>query len=193
MRVIKLGGSVSKSQELYGWIRAIIDLSNERIVIVPGGGGFADQVRSLQAYWHFNDSVAHEMAILAMQNMAVCYAGLDSALRVATSLEDINNILSQGQVPVWSPTLSWLDQQNVAHSWDVTSDSLSVIIAQALAAKQLILVKSLRVSKEITVAELVEREIADKAFSRYIKNSNFDLTLSHKDDFLLLSDLLVNN
>ncbi len=193
MRVIKLGGSVSKSQELYGWIRAIIDLSNERIVIVPGGGGFADQVRSLQAYWHFNDSVAHEMAILAMQNMAVCYAGLDSALRVATSLEDINNILSQGQVPVWSPTLSWLDQQNVAHSWDVTSDSLSVIIAQVLAAKQLILVKSLRVSKEITVAELVEREIADKAFSRYIKNSNFDLTLSHKDDFLLLSDLLVNN
>ena len=193
MRVIKLGGSVSRSQELYSWIRAIIDLSDERIVIVPGGGGFADQVRSLQAYWHFNDSVAHEMAILAMQNMAVCYAGLDSALQVATSLEDINGILSQGRVPVWSPTLSWLDQQNVAHSWDVTSDSLSVIIAQALAAKQLILVKSLRVSKEITIAELVEREIADKAFSRYIKNSNFDLTLSHKDDFLLLSDLLVNN
>jgi aspartokinase-like uncharacterized kinase len=193
MRVIKLGGSVSRSQELYSWIRAIIDLSDERIVIVPGGGGFADQVRSLQAYWHFNDSVAHEMAILAMQNMAVCYAGLDSALQVATSLEDINGILSQGRVPVWSPTLSWLDQQNVAHSWDVTSDSLSVIIAQALAAKQLILVKSLRVSKAITVAELVEREIADKAFSRYIKNSNFDLTLSHKDDFLLLSDLLVNN
>ena len=193
MRVIKLGGSVSRSQELYSWIRAIIDLSDERIVIVPGGGGFADQVRSLQAYWHFNDSVAHEMAILAMQNMAVCYAGLDSALQVATSLEDINGILSQGRVPVWSPTLSWLDQQNVAHSWDVTSDSLSVIIARALAAKQLILVKSLRVSKEITVAELVEREIADKAFSRYIKNSNFDLTLSHKDDFLLLSDLLVNN
>jgi aspartokinase-like uncharacterized kinase len=193
MRVIKLGGSVSRSQELYSWIRAIIDLSDERIVIVPGGGGFADQVRSLQAYWHFNDSVAHEMAILAMQNMAVCYAGLDSALQVATSLEDINGILSQGRVPVWSPTLSWLDQQNVAHSWDVTSDSLSVIIARALAAKQLILVKSLRVSKAITVAELVEREIADKAFSRYIKNSNFDLTLSHKDDFLLLSDLLVNN
>ncbi|HIL41629.1 MAG: uridylate kinase [Methylococcales bacterium] len=193
MRVIKLGGSVSRSQELYSWIRAIIDLSDERIVIVPGGGGFADQVRSLQAYWHFNDSVAHEMAILAMQNMAVCYAGLDSALQVATSLEDINGILSQGRVPVWSPTLSWLDQQNVAHSWDVTSDSLSVIIAQALAAKQLILVKSLRVSKAITIAELVEREIADKAFSRYIKNSNFDLTLSHKDDFLLLSDLLVNN
>ncbi len=168
-------------------------MSDERIVIVPGGGGFADQVRSLQAYWHFNDSVAHEMAILAMQNMAVCYAGLDSALQVATSLEDINGILSQGRVPVWSPTLSWLDQQNVAHSWDVTSDSLSVIIAQALAAKQLILVKSLRVSKAITIAELVEREIADKAFSRYIKNSNFDLTLSHKDDFLLLSDLLVNN
>ena len=193
MRVIKLGGSVSRSQELYSWIRAIIDLSNERIVIVPGGGGFADHVRSLQAYWHFNDSVAHEMAILAMQNMAVCYAGLDSALQVATSLEEINSILSQGRVPVWSPTLSWLDQQNVAHSWDVTSDSLSVIIARALAAKQLILVKSLRVSKEITVAELVEREIADKAFSRYIKNSNFDLTLSHKDDFLLLSGLLVNN
>ena len=193
MRVIKLGGSVSRSQELYSWIRAIIDLSDERIVIVPGGGGLADQVRSLQAYWHFNDSVAHEMAILAMQNMAVCYAGLDSALQVATSLEDINGILSQGRVPVWSPTLSWLDQQNVAHSWDVTSDSLSVIIARALAAKQLILVKSLRVSKAITVAELVEREIADKAFSRYIKNSNFDLTLSHKDDFLLLSDLLVNN
>jgi len=42
------------------------------------------------------------------------------------------------------------------------------------------------------VTELVEQEIADKAFSRYIKNNNFDLTLSHKDDFLLLPELLQN-
>ena len=165
-------------------------MPDERIVIVPGGGGFADHVRSLQAYWHFNDSVAHEMA---MQNMAVFYAGLDRSVQVATSPEEIQRLFEQGQVPVWSPTLQWLDRHKVSHSWDVTSDSLSVVIAQALAAKQLILVKSVRVPKDITVAELVEQEIADKAFSRYIKNNIFDLTLSHKDDFLLLPELLENN
>jgi aspartokinase-like uncharacterized kinase len=193
MRVIKLGGSFSTSPELYSWIRAVVDLPDERIVIVPGGGGFADHVRSLQAYWHFNDSVAHEMAIMAMQNMAVFYAGLDRSVQVATSPEEIQRLFEQGQVPVWSPTLQWLDRHEVSHSWDVTSDSLSVVIAQVLAAKQLILVKSVRVPKDITVAELVEQEIADKAFSRYIKNNIFDLTLSHKDDFLLLPELLENN
>ncbi len=192
MRVIKLGGSFSESPELYGWIKAVVELPKERIVIVPGGGVLADHVRKLQAYWQFNDSVAHEMAIMTMQNMAVLYSGLHRSVQVATSVEEIKIIFEQGKVPVWSPTLQWLDQHKVPHSWDVTSDSLSVVIAQVLAVKQLILVKSVRVSQNITVTELVEQEIADKAFSRYIKNNNFDLTLSHKDDFLLLPELLQN-
>ena len=46
------------------------------MVIVPGGGAFADQVRLAQQHWQFDDKTAHSMAILAMQQMALLFKGL---------------------------------------------------------------------------------------------------------------------
>ena len=43
--------------------------AKDKVVIVPGGGLFADQVRVTQKLWQFNDQVAHQMALLAMQQM----------------------------------------------------------------------------------------------------------------------------
>ncbi len=62
--VIKLGGSLEKSNQLTKCLETIHKMPSN-IVIVAGGGVFADQVRLTQKKWCFNEIIAHEMAILA--------------------------------------------------------------------------------------------------------------------------------
>ncbi|UCH06015.1 MAG: uridylate kinase, partial [Candidatus Thorarchaeota archaeon] len=66
---MKIGGSLaSSSEELRRLMQSIEDLSNHHtLVIVPGGGPFADNVRELQVALNASDSSAHWMAILAME------------------------------------------------------------------------------------------------------------------------------
>jgi aspartokinase-like uncharacterized kinase len=64
--VIKLGGSFAFSPELRDWIKAIV-VHAGRFVIVPGGGPFADAVRTAQGHMRFDERTAHHMALLAME------------------------------------------------------------------------------------------------------------------------------
>ncbi|OZA05848.1 MAG: uridylate kinase, partial [Methylophilaceae bacterium 17-44-8] len=49
MWVIKLGGSLLGTDELQQWLSCIAEYGDGRVVIVPGGGVFADTVRTLYA------------------------------------------------------------------------------------------------------------------------------------------------
>jgi 5-(aminomethyl)-3-furanmethanol phosphate kinase len=63
--VIKLGGSFSADPMLKLWLDTIVEHGNGKVVIVPGGGPYADEVRAAQRCWHFDDAIAHRMALLA--------------------------------------------------------------------------------------------------------------------------------
>ena len=63
--VVKLGGSTASAAGMDAWIAALAG-SGLPLVIVPGGGPFADQVRQAQKRLGFSDGAAHAMAILAM-------------------------------------------------------------------------------------------------------------------------------
>ena len=60
--VVKLGGSTAFDAEMDMWISALAG-SALPLVIVPGGGSFADQVRQSQQRMGFSDEAAHAMAI----------------------------------------------------------------------------------------------------------------------------------
>jgi 5-(aminomethyl)-3-furanmethanol phosphate kinase len=62
--VVKLGGSFAYSDHLRDWIEALAACAG-RVVIVPGGGPFADAVRLAQIQMRFDDKAAHHMAVLA--------------------------------------------------------------------------------------------------------------------------------
>ena len=66
LTVIKLGGSHAFAPQLKDWIGAVAAQAG-RIVLVPGGGPFADAVRDAQARMGFDDGAAHRMALLAME------------------------------------------------------------------------------------------------------------------------------
>src|SRR5262245_25468778 len=169
--VIKLGGSFAFSACLRDWIAAIAGCAG-RIVVVPGGGPFADQVRAAQAQMGFDDRAAHRMALLAMDQYGCAIKSLHEAVSLADSPDAIRRGLANNQAPVWLPSRMALDVTDIPQSWDVTSDSLAAWLAGKIGAERLLLVKHVELKNGTAcVSDLVVGDIVDKAFAHFLAAS----------------------
>ena len=136
MIVVKLGGSLSQSDALIKCLNSVEqNYQGRAVVIVPGGGAFADQVRLAQQRWQFDDKTAHRMAILAMQQMALLFNGIKGDFVIARLVADVQKQLLQKKTVIWSPDIVELESASVPASWDITSDSLAAWLATALSAR----------------------------------------------------------
>ena len=187
MQVIKLGGSLANTESLPGCLDSIEQYSQEPTVIVPGGGRFANQVRLAQQQWRFSDQIAHGMAILAMQQMALLFHGLNPGLPVAGTAEEIKQGLQKNRVIIWSPDRYWINAADIPATWDITSDSLSAWLATKLSASLLVLVKSASIATNYTFTQLAEQGIVDQAFCKMLENAAYAIKILNRDD---LSDFL---
>jgi dihydroneopterin aldolase len=169
--VVKLGGSYAFSSALKSWIDAVAACAGH-VVVVPGGGPFAEAVRVAQPKMGFDDRAAHEMALLAMEQYGCALASLGAGWRLAASAAAILDVLREGGVPVWSPTPMLRDANDVPWSWDVTSDSLAAWLAGRIGAKRVLLVKQLEPPPgRLRAADLVADGIIDPAFPRFLRAS----------------------
>ena len=167
LTVIKLGGSHAFAPQLKDWIGAVAAQAG-RIVLVPGGGPFADAVRDAQARMGFDDGAAHRMALLAMEQYGCALASGRREFSPADSYAAIGRALEVKQVPVWLPTRMVL-AADIPASWEVTSDSLAAWLAAKLGARRLLLVKHVDAgATAVRVRELVARGIVDPAFPRFL-------------------------
>jgi len=182
--VIKLGGSLLNAKVLPDCLKAIERYSGT-VLIVPGGGMFADQVRSAQCEWNFDDRAAHRMAILAMQQMALLFNSLKPHFSLLPSVSQLSDLPKVG---IWSPDPDELDAAGIAASWDITSDSLAACLASQVRADELLLVKSCQLDKEKPLAELQREGIIDSGFHKMIAEASFKITVINKDCFLSLHD-----
>lgn len=140
LRVLKLGGSLFGKAELPAWLKALSQAGGQ-VVVVPGGGPFADAVRAAQATQAFPDATAHHMALLAMEQFGLSLCGQEPSLRPAASARAISDALAHGFTPVWLPTAMCLHAPGIPENWSVTSDSLAAWLAAVLGADALALVK----------------------------------------------------
>lgn len=187
MIILKLGGSLLARPELLKqWLVLASQQGQGQLVIIPGGGIFAEQVRSLQTTLSYDDRTAHYMALLAMQQVALLFKGWVQELTVISKIAEIIPTLKQRRVVVWSPLATELDAYNIPASWDITSDSLAAWLAVQLRAKQLLLVKSTSLPEQYTFEQLVQQDILDPAFMRFIQNSDLPIQCIEKNDFLSL-------
>lgn len=186
MLVIKLGGSLAYSDRLHHWLPLLA--AADSLVVVPGGGPFADQVRDAQARWGFDDRAAHQMALLAMAQFGSMLCALQPGLYPAASASEIHRLLDQGLTPVWMPQQMVLGDAGIAHSWDVTSDSLAAWLCRSMSADGLLLVKSVAASRLTgSVAELHARGLVDPAFADFVaaaELSSFQLLSADAPDAL---------
>jgi 5-(aminomethyl)-3-furanmethanol phosphate kinase len=169
--VVKVGGSYAFSSVLKSWIDAVAACAG-RVVVVPGGGPFAETVRLAQPKMGFDDRAAHAMALLAMEQYGCALASLGAGWRLAASAAAIQDVLREGGVPVWSPTPMLREANDVPWSWDVTSDSLAAWLAGRIGAKRVLLVKQLEPPPgRLRAADLVADGIIDPAFPRFLRAS----------------------
>ncbi len=138
--VVKLGGSYAGSPLLRSWLGAV-EAAAGRVVLVPGGGPFADAVRTMQPVMGFDAAAADAMAMLAMAQFAIALCSVGALLVLAESTEAIRAALDEGRVPVWSPLPVARGETGLPASWDVTSDSLALWLARCLKATALLVVK----------------------------------------------------
>ncbi len=142
MWVVKVGGSLETAPGLGDLLALLVEYGHSRIVIVPGGGRFADRVRSGQAELNLSDEAAHVMAILAMEQFAGVLCGLNPNLHPIVHTGEIGAINNKAAIPVWLPAELLTGQPDIPVSWQVTSDSLALWFAGKIDADALILVKS---------------------------------------------------
>jgi len=185
--VIKLGGSLMETAALPACLAAIANRADP-IVIVPGGGPFADQVRTAQGQWHFDDVAAHRMAILAMQQMALLMHSLMPEFAIVADAASLRFASQVKPVLIWSPQAEQLDEANIAASWDITSDSLSAWLAGFIQADELIIVKSAHIPEQASWRDLQLRGIIDAAFQGFAAQANYKITVMNKDHFLSRPD-----
>lgn len=185
IEIIKLGGSLEDSALLKEWLDCIETYSRGNTVIVPGGGMFAEQVRKAQRHWRFSDEIAHSMALLGMQQMALMFKGIYPELQLAGTSDAIRKVLKQHQAVIWLPDLAWLEQNKMPASWDVTSDSLAAWMAAKINADRLVLVKSAKIPKPCTIKQLTEMGIVDRAFIHFIDKKRYDIKFFSRDQITL--------
>ena len=187
LAIVKLGGSHATEPHLKDWLTAIAAEAGA-IVIVPGGGPFADAVRTAQASMGYDDRAAHAMALMAMAQFGCALESLNPALRLAASRSAILRALKDGKVPVWSPELM-ARAAALPETWELTSDSLAAWLAGALGASRLVLVKHGRFEgAAINAYDLAVRGVVDPLFPSYLKESGARAWLAGAADSARLAD-----
>ena len=141
--VVKVGGGLLAHEGCLDAVLTVLaDLaSDEPLVIVPGGGPFADAVRDQDQRLRVSDDASHWMAVLGMEQYAHLIASRLRGAVLVTDRDRISAALRDGQIPVLAP-FEWLRRDDpLPHSWQVTSDSIAAWVAAAIGARRLILVK----------------------------------------------------
>ena len=178
--VVKLGGSLHDSDHLPRWLDALADSG---AVLVPGGGPFADAVRSAQARWGFGDSAAHRMAILAMRQYGLMLQDLNPEFAACGDIEGLTALMATGRTTIWLPDPDTLPTREVPATWEVTSDSLAAWLARKIGADHLLLVKSAVLPEgEFSAGHAVAQGWIDSAFPTFLAQGGFEASLCGRND-----------
>jgi probable H4MPT-linked C1 transfer pathway protein len=141
--VVKVGGGLLAHAGCLDAVLAVLaDIARDRpLLIVPGGGPFADAVRDQDRQHRLTDDAAHWMAILAMDQYAHLIASRLPQAVVVTDETGIADVIRRGRIPVLAPS-TWMQRADpLPHSWDVTSDSIAAWVAGETGARRLLLIK----------------------------------------------------
>jgi aspartokinase-like uncharacterized kinase len=193
MWVVKIGGSLGADPLLPHWLELLAQLGGGRVTVVCGGGGFADEVRRMQAQWAFNDLAAHNMAVLAMAQSAYQWQALKPELQLATRQSDILRVLRKGRTAVWLPFELQRELPDAQTTWEATSDTIALNLARRLNAERLVMVKSCAIDTSRTLVQLGEDGVIDRQFAALSDGADFPIDIMHKAELSRMRALLLGD
>ena len=161
--VAKLGGS------LYDSVPSLVpalSASPRPLLIVPGGGPFANAVRQAD----LDDETAHWEAIAAMDRYGKYIASF--------GLPVTGQMILPHRTTVFLPLRCLKERDPLPHSWDVTSDTIAAWVAQELAL-DLLLLKSVdgihtgdRIQDQVNT--IVTTDVVDPLFIPFVLENRVD-------------------
>jgi aspartokinase-like uncharacterized kinase len=145
--VVKVGGSLLDWPELPARLSAYLETRRaDRLVLVVGGGRFADALRDLDATHGLGEARSHALALRVLDLSSRVLASMVPGLEVVEDVGDLPATWSQGLVPILAPR-RFLDDEDrspdpLPHTWTTTTDAIAGRLAFRLGAGELVLLKS---------------------------------------------------
>jgi aspartokinase-like uncharacterized kinase len=177
--VVKVGGSLLEHARV-----VMAQLRAYDVLVVPGGGVFVDTVRRVQRETGIEDSAAHKMAILAMEEYGLLLSDV-SGIPAYESLEDV-------QTPgIFLPRELLKTDDHLEPSWDVTSDTIACHIARLAHADRFIILTDVdgifvddSMVDEISADELegLGETCVDRVLPGYLKKHKMDCQVVNGKD-----------
>lgn len=142
--VVKVGGGLLQLNGALATAVAAIGRAwqdGTPLVVVGGGGPWADAVRATDAQFSHGDDAAHWMAIHAMDQYAHWLVQQWPAAVLVGTPYEAGAALDSGRLPVFAPARWLRDTDTLPHRWSVTSDTIAAYLAGALDARRLCFLK----------------------------------------------------
>jgi len=175
-RVVKVGGS------LLDWPRLPVALSEwleqqspraATTLLIAGGGSLVDAIREADRQFELNDEAAHWLSIRAMELTARLLAELLPEASLETDLWNLKR--SPGKSASTrlciGLCLAFLEREEAGlpgeampRDWRATSDSIAARIATALAADELVLLKSTDIAVGVSKTTAAAAKLVDAFF-----------------------------
>jgi aspartokinase-like uncharacterized kinase len=186
MWVIKIGGSLLGNPVLLDWLQVVAKLGDGQVVIVPGGGIFADTVRNAQKVSGMSEHCAHVLAVKSMDQYGLLLQDLVPELVTASTELELAERSWQHRGIVWLPSHMVLSDDSITQSWEVTSDSLAAWLARKLSAKHLVVVKEKKLDKTAVVdwSYIRSNQLVDDAFDSFVECCDFSTWILHSSDIV---------
>jgi aspartokinase-like uncharacterized kinase len=184
--LFKVGGSIiDNSANLKCVLSQINHLYEKKIIkkvlLISGGGSFANYVRDLDKQVSLGNDLAHWMAILAMDyNSLTINKFLPSSI-ITDDLEYFKN--QETGIYVFLAFKYLYETDPLPHSWNVTSDSIALHLTYTMNMKECFLIKSVegiydqddsnKPLREISVAEYQRKHVQiDIALGNDLKSAD---------------------
>jgi len=140
--LLKVGGSLAlQPKSLQELCAKLSNYSKEQqLVVVPGGGEFADAVRRVNQRFNLSDRIAHRMAILGMDQYGLLLVDFMPNSFPIKDIKKIQDVLDSRKLPVFLPSSFMENEDPLENSWNVTSDAIAVYLASRLFIRKVLLV-----------------------------------------------------
>jgi len=139
-----------------------------KIILIPGGGTIANFIRNVYKELKFTEELAHWMGIVSMN-----YNGIELSKKFP-KIETIENFESFHELDkifcIFLPYEYLKANDKLPHSWEVTSDSISLFLAKEIGLNACFLIKNVdgifndknQLIKEVTTTEFRKLKDSDK-------------------------------
>ena len=198
--VLKIGGSLSRGKGLPALCLEISRLGKiHPLLVVPGGGRFADQVRNAYRQYHLSETAAHHMALLAMDQYGYVLNSLIADSCLTSDLPSARQAAERGQAAILLPSTIIIRSDPLPNSWQVTSDTIAAWIARETDCPRLVLLKDVdglmtvgkKLIPEMTVEELARHSGGvDEYLAHFLSSAQLDTWVINGNMPQRLSELL---